>query len=36
MVSTMVELRGAGTAPLADASTVVKIGGVGTTPAAGA
>ena len=36
MVSTVVEPRGAGTAPTAGASTVVKTGGVGTTPAAGA
>ena len=35
MVSTVVEPRGAGTAPPTGASTVVEIGGVGTTPAAG-
>ena len=34
MVSTVVEPRGAGTAPAAGASAVVKIGGAGTTPAA--
>ena len=36
MVSTMVEPRGAGTAPGAGAPTVVETGGAGTTPAAGA
>ena len=36
MVSTMVEPRGAGTAPAVGASTVVETSGAGTTPATGA
>ena len=36
MVSTMVEPRGARTAPAAGASTMFETGGAGTTPAAGA
>ena len=36
MVSAVVELRGAGTAPAAGASTVVETGGAGTTLAVGA